>query len=71
MPTNKFTSKTREELLQFYMNALKEDTIPWEKGWSGGEPNHNEISGARYRGINQSCGSGLKHIRRSTQIHAG
>lgn len=53
MPTNKFTSKTREELLQFYMNALKEDTIPWEKGWSGGEPNHNEISGARYRGINQ------------------
>lgn len=52
MPENKFSSKTREDLYKFYMDSLKEEQLPWTKGWSDEEPNHNQISGAEYHGLN-------------------
>lgn len=51
MPENKFSSKTREDLYKFYMDSLKEEQLPWTKGWSD-EPNRNHVSGAEYHGLN-------------------
>ena len=45
-------SKTRELLVQEFINSLKEDTINWNKPWRVLEQ-VNAVSNYRYRGINQ------------------
>lgn len=45
-------SKTREQLVNMYLDALKENTIPWRKGWSS-TLNKNAVTNVEYRGINQ------------------
>ena len=47
----KFVTKTREQLVEFYLKSLEENVIPWEKTWQGSRP-ENPISKTRYRGIN-------------------
>ncbi len=52
MPENKkFITKTREQLVDFYLQALEENKIPWEKSWQGSRP-ENPVSKTTYRGIN-------------------
>lgn len=44
-------NKTREQLVEMYIECLKEDNIPWQKQWD--TPNNfNGISGKAYKGIN-------------------
>lgn len=45
-------SKTREQLVNMYLDALKEDEIPWRKGWTS-TLNKNAVTNIEYRGINQ------------------
>ena len=47
----KFVTKTREQLAEFYLKALEENVIPWEKTWQGSRP-ENPVSKTKYRGIN-------------------
>ncbi len=48
-------TKTRDQLYEMYINALREDELPWEKPWKGGLEMHpvNPVSGTKYRGINR------------------
>ena len=52
---NKFITKTREQLYDMYMNALKENTLPWEKPWRAGANTNplNPLSGTKYHGVNR------------------
>lgn len=45
-------NKIREKLVQEFLNALKEDTIPWEKGWASTGIPQNAVSAASYHGLN-------------------
>ena len=45
-------SKTREQLIEMYISALKEDIIPWRQRWIGSEC-MNGISHLKYKGVNQ------------------
>jgi len=45
-------NKTREELIEMYINSLNEGILPWRKGWINGK-NINGVSKLEYRGINQ------------------
>jgi len=45
-------SKTREELVNMYLESLKEGDIPWRKRWNT-SLNINGISNLEYKGINQ------------------
>lgn len=47
---NKLT-KTREFLVNEFVKALKEERIPWERGWRNSQ-NMNAISNYKYHGIN-------------------
>lgn len=49
MPKNKM----REEMAESFIQALKEDRIPWEQGWTGKRFPVNAVSGSTYRGINK------------------
>lgn len=51
--TKKFLSKTREQLYEMYMDALKEDTIPWERPWDSSVDPINPTSNTKYRGVNR------------------
>ena len=44
-------SKTRDELAELFLNALKKDQIPWRAVWNTATP-FNPVSGTRYSGIN-------------------
>ena len=44
-------TKTREQLVEMYLNSLKEEKIPWKKEWNS-ISNINAITGNRYKGIN-------------------
>lgn len=51
----------REEIANSFIQALKEDKIPWEKGWISRECPVNAVNGSTYRGINKmwlSCVAG-------------
>lgn len=50
---NKFLTQTRENLIKMYIEALKEDEIPWRKSWSATPP-MNALSNTIYRGINKA-----------------
>ena len=45
-------NKLREEIAQEFINSLKENVIPWEQEWVGGERAFNPVTGTRYRGTN-------------------
>ncbi|MBO5004134.1 MAG: DUF1738 domain-containing protein [Clostridia bacterium] len=45
-------SKTREQLIQMYIESLKQDIIPWRQRWIGNEC-MNGISHLKYKGVNQ------------------
>ena len=45
-------SKTREELIKMYIEALEQNDIPWRCRWIN-ENNKNGISGLEYSGINK------------------
>lgn len=45
-------SKIREQMAQEFINSLKENVIPWEQEWVGGERAFNPVTGTRYRGTN-------------------
>lgn len=51
MPKGK-TSPVREQLAQRFLDALKENQLPWSKGWSF-DPPKNTVSGKTYRGVNR------------------
>lgn len=46
-------SKTRELIKELYLNALKEEQLPWRKGWHNSYALHNGASKHKYRGINK------------------
>ena len=43
--------KTRQELVDMYIECLEEGKIPWEKMWKTSIP-ENGITGIKYRGVN-------------------
>lgn len=45
-------SKVREEMTKEFINSLKENIIPWEREWVGGERAFNPITGTKYKGTN-------------------
>lgn len=45
-------SRVREEMTKEFINSLKENVIPWEQEWVGGERAFNPTTGTRYRGTN-------------------
>ena len=45
-------NKTREQLVQMYLDSLKENVIPWHQTWSNAN-NKNGITNQDYRGVNQ------------------
>lgn len=45
-------SKTREELVKMYLDALKENKIPWRERWYS-DLNKNGVTNTEYRGVNQ------------------
>lgn len=45
-------NKVREQLVQEFLSALKEDTIPWEQGWASTGTPQNAVSAAPYHGLN-------------------
>lgn len=44
-------NQAREQLLNEYVKALEENTIPWHRGWGISRPK-NAISNKEYRGVN-------------------
>ena len=48
----KTMNKTRQQLSEFFIAALKEDRLPWRAVWRTGLP-MNPTTGARYRGVNK------------------
>lgn len=46
-------SKTRELIKELYLNALKENEIPWRKGWHNLYVLKNGASNHEYKGINK------------------
>ena len=45
-------SKTREQLIQMYLDALKDNEIPWRERWYS-DLNKNGVTNTEYRGVNQ------------------
>ena len=45
-------NKLREEMAQSFIDALKEDRIPWEQGWQSLDHPRNAVSDYSYKGIN-------------------
>ena len=45
-------SKTREQLVKMYLEALKENKIPWRERWYS-DLNKNGVTNTEYRGVNQ------------------
>lgn len=45
-------SKTRQQLIEMYLQSLEEEKIPWHYGWDR-QRNYNPITKTVYRGINQ------------------
>ena len=45
-------NKLREEMAQAFIDALKEDRIPWERGWQSQDRPRNAVSDYSYKGIN-------------------
>ncbi|MDE6851212.1 MAG: ssDNA-binding domain-containing protein [Lachnospiraceae bacterium] len=45
-------NKLREEMAQSFIDALKEDRIPWEQGWQSQDRPRNVVSDYSYKGIN-------------------
>lgn len=45
-------NKMRRKMADSFLSALKEDVIPWERGWDLEEAPQNATTGNRYRGSN-------------------
>ena len=45
-------SKTREQLVKMYLDALKENKIPWRERWYS-DLNKNGVTNTEYKGVNQ------------------
>lgn len=44
-------NKVREQISQVFLESLKENELPWQKGWMTERP-YNTVSNTEYRGIN-------------------
>lgn len=55
-------NKTRQQLTDFFIAALKEEKLPWRAVWHTAPP-VNAVTGARYRGINNLLLSWASEIR--------
>lgn len=51
-------NKTRQQLADFFLAALKEDRLPWRAVWQCEKP-RNAVTGAQYRGVNNLL---LSHV---------
>lgn len=58
-------NKAREELTKMYLDSLKEDKLPWRKGWENDYTMHqqNPISGTKYHGVNNALLSIVSVVR--------
>lgn len=45
-------NKIREQISQAFLEALKENELPWRRGWVGNQP-LNAVSNTEYRGVNR------------------
>lgn len=48
----RFKDKTKQKLVDMYLDSLKKDEIPWHKGWKSLGSQRNLASGRKYRGKN-------------------
>ena len=48
----KFKDKTKQMLVDMYLDSLKKDEIPWQRGWDRLGAQRNMESGRKYRGKN-------------------
>ena len=53
-------NKARQLLSKKFMEALKEDKIPWKRGWRTSQP-YNAVSGNNYHGVNNLLLSFIAH----------
>lgn len=53
-------NKARQLLSNKFMEALKEDKIPWKRGWRTSQP-YNAVSGNNYHGVNNLLLSFIAH----------
>ncbi len=44
-------NKVREQISQVFLESLKENELPWQKGWMTERP-YNTVSNTEYRGVN-------------------
>lgn len=58
-------NKAREQLIKMYTDALKEDTLPWKKGWNETYSVHhfNPVSDTKYKGVNNALLSIVSAVR--------
>lgn len=49
---NNEMSKTRQMLIEGYIESLEQEQIPWRKGWGNGDSQHNPITNTFYRSCN-------------------
>ncbi len=47
-------NKVREQISQAFLESLKENELPWQKGWLTERP-YNAASNTEYRGVNSFC----------------
>lgn len=47
-----FKDRTKQMLVDMYLDALKKDEIPWQRGWEHLGEQRNMVSGRKYRGKN-------------------
>lgn len=47
-----FKDKSKQMLVDMYLNSLKKDEIPWQRGWKKLGAQRNMSTGRKYRGMN-------------------
>lgn len=59
-------NKTREQLVNMYIDALEDEVLVWRKGWNDSNNAHqfNPVSKTNYRGVNNALLSIISAIRR-------
>lgn len=58
-------TKTKEQLIDMYLHCLKENEIPWNKGWQT-TINHNGITKSQYKGINSLILNYVSYLEKYT-----
>lgn len=58
-----FKDKSKQMLVDMYLNSLKKDEIPWQRGWKKLGAQRNMETGRKYRGMNALLLSMICEIR--------